>query len=70
MNFIKTPLQYYVIYGKTRLERQITFQKCSGNKKVKTKMDTKYTNRVSESQSIGVLGVPESGTMNYTQHVH
>ena len=31
-----------------------------GNNKMKTKMDTKYTNSVLESGSLRVLGVPES----------
>ena len=71
MNFIKTPLQYYVIYGKTRLERQITFQKCPGNKKVKTKMDTKYTNRVPESRSFGSPGVLRvSGVSNHVLYLY
>ena len=36
---------------------------CPGNNKVKTKMDTKYTNRIPQSRSLGslrVLGVLES----------
>ena len=36
-------------------------------KKVKTKMDAKYTNRVPESRSLRVLGVSESGESQESQ---